>query len=342
MNTRSKEWRSSMRLTVNYNYMMKKFIGEDGLRDADLTAMKEEAADAFAYVKENRGKGMMGWTELPYDQKEIVEDILATAKEVRRKFKYFVVLGIGGSALGPIAVFNALCHLHYNELAPSKRRGPKFYVEDNVDPERMKALLDVIEPEKTCFNVITKSGATSETMAQYLIISDILNKALGDKASEHIIATTDHAKGNLIKLSKQHGYKTFYIPDGVGGRFSELCPVGLLPAAVLGLDIKADARGRRLYGRHLQPPVHREEPRSRLRGAAGGGDAPRQERRRHDALRRQPQADGGLVLPALGGEPGQERHAGRQALQRRADARQVAGRDRPALAGAAVHGRPLR
>ena len=75
-------------------------------------------------------------------------------------------------------------------------------------------------------------------MAQYLIISDILNKALGDKASEHIIATTDHAKGNLIKLAKQHGYKTFYIPDGVGGRFSELCPVGLLPAAVLGLDIK--------------------------------------------------------------------------------------------------------
>ena len=68
MNTRSKEWRNSMRLTVNYNYMMKKFIGEDGLRDADLTAMKEEAADAFACVKENRGKGMPGWTPLPYDQ----------------------------------------------------------------------------------------------------------------------------------------------------------------------------------------------------------------------------------------------------------------------------------
>ena len=148
MNTRSKEWRNSMRLTVNYNYMMKKFIGEDGLKDADLNAMKGEAANAFSYVKENRGKGMMGWTELPYNQKEIVDDIIATAKEVRRKYKYFVVLGIGGSALGPIAVFNALCHLHYNDLAPSKRRGPKFYVEDNVDPERMKALLDVIEPEK--------------------------------------------------------------------------------------------------------------------------------------------------------------------------------------------------
>ena len=243
MNFRNKDWRNSMRLTVDYNNMMKKFVGADGFKDAELNELKEAAADAFDYVAENRGKGMMGWTELPHNQKEIVEDILQTAKAVRKKFKYFVVLGIGGSALGPIAVFNALCHLHYNDLAPSKRKGPKFYVEDNVDPERMAALLDVIEPEKTCFNVITKSGATSETMAQYLIINDILKKALGAKAGENIIATTDMVKGNLIKLAKKNNYKTFYIPDGVGGRFSELCPVGLLPAAVLGLDIKAMLAG---------------------------------------------------------------------------------------------------
>lgn len=200
MNFRNKDWRNSMRVTVDYNYMMKKFIGSDGFKDSELAEMKEAAADAFDYVADNRGKGMMGWTELPYNQKEIVEDIISTAKEVRRKFRYFVVLGIGGSALGPIAVFNALCHLHYNDLAPSKRKGPKFYVEDNVDPERMAALLDVIEPEKTCFNVITKSGATSETMTQYLIINDILKKALGDKASENIIATTDHAKRSEERL----------------------------------------------------------------------------------------------------------------------------------------------
>ncbi len=243
MNFRNKDWRNSMRLTVDYNYMMRKFIGGDGFKDSEINEMKEAAADAFDYVADHRGTGMMGWTELPYNQKEIVEDILVTAKEIRRKFKYFVVLGIGGSALGPIAVFNALCHLHYNDLAPSKRKGPKFYVEDNVDPERMAALLDVIEPEKTCFNVITKSGATSETMTQYLIIENILKKALGDKAKENIVATTDQKKGNLIKLAIRCGYKTFYIPDGVGGRFSELCPVGLLPAAVLGLDIKAMLAG---------------------------------------------------------------------------------------------------
>lgn len=185
---------------------------------------------------------MMGWADLPYNQDGVVEDILATAKAVQKDFDNFVVLGIGGSALGPIAVFNALCHLRYNDL-PKDKRGVKFFVEDNVDPERMLALLDVIDVKRTMFNVITKSGATSETMSQYLIITDILKKALGKDYKNNIIATTSEKKGNLIKLAKQEGFKTFYIPDGVGGRFSELCPVGLLPAAVLGIDIKGMLSG---------------------------------------------------------------------------------------------------
>jgi len=112
-------------------------------------------------------------------------------------------------------------------------------VEDNVDPERMAALLDVIDIEKTMFNVITKSGSTSETMSQLLIITDLLRKKLGEDISTHIIATTDAEKGNLIKIAGREGWKTFYVPDGVGGRFSELCPVGLLAAAVCGVDIRA-------------------------------------------------------------------------------------------------------
>ena len=164
MGYKTKEWRKSMRVTVDYNNMMSKFLGDRGIKDAELRAMKGKAEEAFRYVAENRGKDelFMGWTELPYNQSEIVADIIATAKEVRKNFKYFVVLGIGGSALGPSMVFNALCHLHHNELNLKARGGaPKFYVEDNVDPVRMKALLDVIEPEKTCLNVISKSGATS-------------------------------------------------------------------------------------------------------------------------------------------------------------------------------------
>ena len=241
MGYKTKDWRNSMRVTVDYNYMMAKSLGEKGIKDTELRRTKELAEQAFNYVTDNRGKDelFMGWTELPYNQDEIVADILATAKQVRKKFKYFVVLGIGGSALGPSMVFNALKHLHYNELKDKKRGGPKFYVEDNVDPVRMADLLDIIEPDKTCFNVISKSGATSETMAQFLIIADILEKQ-GLSLAEHMIFTTDANRGNLIKIDNKYGgkIKKYVLPDGVGGRFSELCPVGLLPAAVLGIDIK--------------------------------------------------------------------------------------------------------
>ncbi|MDY6024423.1 MAG: glucose-6-phosphate isomerase [Candidatus Borkfalkiaceae bacterium] len=238
------QWRKDMELKLDYNNMMREFVGVDqGFSEEDFKDNRQLVLNAYKTVQANRGTGMMGWTELPYNQKEIVEDIIATAKNVKKKFDNFVVLGIGGSALGPIAVFQALCHLRHNELPKKVRKAPKLYVEDNVDPERMKALLDVIDIEKTCFNVITKSGATSETMAQYLIIMKILKDKLGAKAKDHMIATTSEKKGNLIKIAREEGLKTFYIPDGVGGRFSELCPVGLLPAAVVGIDIKELLKG---------------------------------------------------------------------------------------------------
>ena len=237
--------RKAWRIRLDYTNMTDKYLGEKGISVKTIEQNKKLARAAHAYVKENRGKDelFMGWTELPYNQAEIVEDILETAKNIRKKFDYFVVLGIGGSALGPIMAFNALCHLHYNDLPKSKRRGPKFYVEDNVDPVRMKELLDVIDIKKTCFNVISKSGATSETMTQYLIVADLLKQA-GEDVKEHLVFTTDEKRGNLVKISKElGGVKSFVLGDGVGGRFSELSPVGLLPAAVLGIDIKLLLKG---------------------------------------------------------------------------------------------------
>jgi glucose-6-phosphate isomerase len=220
--------------------MRAEFIGKEGISARELNKVKPAALAAAEAYNAGRGNGMMGWTELPYNQDETVKDILKTAKEISEKFDNFVVLGIGGSALGPFAVFNALCHLRHNDLSKRRRNNaPRFFVEDNVDPERMSALLDVIDVKKTAFNVITKSGSTSETMSQYLIISDILKKKVGEKWNEHIIATTDSENGNLIKLARENNFKTFFIPSGVGGRFSELCPVGLLPAAVLGIDVYA-------------------------------------------------------------------------------------------------------
>ncbi len=236
--------KNAEQIRFDYNNMMAAYIGnKEGFSTRDLTLVKPLATKAHEFFVANRGKDMMGWTELCYNQKDVVREILFTAKQVRRQCHTFVVLGIGGSALGPMAMFQALCHLRHNDLSKSKRKAPKFYVEDNVDPERMASLFDILDLEKTIFNVITKSGSTSETMSQYLIIMDMLKKAFGDKAKDHIIATTSESSGNLIKIAKAEGLKTFYIPDGVGGRFSELCPVGLFPAAVLGIDIKSVLKG---------------------------------------------------------------------------------------------------
>lgn len=226
--------REALRITVDYNNMMQETLGSNGLSTEELTALP--LSDAVRAMKEKRDQ--MKWRELPHNQDAIVEKIEETAAYVRANFDNFVVLGIGGSALGPIAVQQALSHLHYNDLPKEKRNGPRLFVEDNVDPERMNALLDVIDVRKTCFNVITKSGSTSETMSQLLIVTDLLHKTLGEDISTHLIATTDHEKGNLIKIAKRENLKTFYVPDGVGGRFSELCPVGLVAAAVCGIDIR--------------------------------------------------------------------------------------------------------
>ncbi|NLD34551.1 MAG: glucose-6-phosphate isomerase [Clostridiales bacterium] len=226
-------------IRLDVNHLMSDVVGERyGISANELDAAQQAATAAFEAVKRNRGQGWLGWTELPYNQDDIVADIEQTATSIRKRFKAFVVLGIGGSALGPIAVHQALNHLHYNELSDEIRRGPRLYVEDNIDPERMQALLDVVDVKTTCFNVITKSGATAETMSQYLIVTEALKKAVGDGWQQHIIATTDREKGNLIKLAQLEGFKTFYIPSSVGGRFSQLSPVGLLAAAVCGINIR--------------------------------------------------------------------------------------------------------
>lgn len=234
-----------MSLKFDFSNMMSDVVGTEGIFKEDFLCCADRAKKAHKIVEDGRGKGMQEWMLCPYNQNEVVTKIVATAEKIQNSCESFVVLGIGGSALGPTAVFSALKHTFYNELPKSVRKTPKFYVLDNVDPERINALFDVIDVSKTVFNVITKSGSTSETMSQFLIVWDILTKQLGDKAREHVIATTSEFSGNLIKLSKEYGFETFFIPSGVGGRFSELSPVGLLPAAVVGIDIAEMLRGAR-------------------------------------------------------------------------------------------------
>ncbi len=233
-------------IRFDYNYLMKDFVS-DGITKEELSAYEDAIAKITEILAEKRKDGintLTAWMDLPYSQDEVVQDIKKTADEIRYNYENFVVFGIGGSALGPIAVQQALNHIYYNDLSKEARKGyPKLYVIDNVDPERMAALFDVIDIEKSVFNVITKSGSTSETMSQYLLIRDMLKAKLGDEYIKHIIVTTDEVKGNLAKIVKDEPFKKFIVPDGVGGRFSEMCPVGLLPAACCGIDIEEMLKG---------------------------------------------------------------------------------------------------
>ena len=160
------------------------------------------------------------------------------ASMVEKRFDNILVLGIGGSALGGIAVTEALLKPYWNLLTQEQRNNyPRIFFLDNIDPDSMTGLLQVLDLKKTLVNVITKSGSTAETMSQYMIIKDLMEKELGDDYRKNIIATTDQRVGVLRQLADQEGYKTFVVPDDVGGRFSVFSAVGLLPFALVGLDI---------------------------------------------------------------------------------------------------------
>ncbi len=199
-----------------------------------------EAAPGVAQALKEKRKSH-AWRELPYTDEKLISDMEAEAERINRDFESFVVLGIGGSALGSRAMFTALKHLKYNEL-PREKRGVRFYVADNVDPDGLNALFDVIDPEKTVFHVITKSGNTVETVTQFMLAARLIADKVSD-ISKNIIVTTDKEKGNVKRIADNCGFKTYVVPDGVGGRFSVFSPVGLLSAAVLGIDIRAMLKG---------------------------------------------------------------------------------------------------
>jgi len=227
-------------MNLDYNNMMCEALGAQGISQGDIDALTPKIDAAVASMAKKHQGGGMWWRNLPFEQADVVKDILSYVEKMKPEIDAFVVLGIGGSALGPLAVQQALNHPYYNELPRERCKGfPRLYVVDNVDPERLVYLFDILDMKKTLFNVISKSGSTSETMSQFMIIEDMLEKQLGaDEAKKRIVCTTDKSKGNLVTIARNKGYKTFTIQDGVGGRFSELSPVGLLPAAFCGIDIQ--------------------------------------------------------------------------------------------------------
>ncbi|HYH79856.1 MAG TPA: glucose-6-phosphate isomerase, partial [Longimicrobium sp.] len=173
-------------------------------------------------------------------------EIETFAAGLGQTFSTIVVLGIGGSALGTIALRTALLHPFWNELDDEEREFyPRLYVLDNVDPATIGPFLDRLDVRRTLFNVVSKSGGTAETMSQYLIVRDRLQQALGDGYVGHLLFTTDPEKGVLRQIANAEGIATLPIPPSVGGRFSVLSAAGLLPAALVGVDVAALLAGAR-------------------------------------------------------------------------------------------------
>ena len=246
-------WQIAMRVRFDFNNLMAENVGDEhGFSTAELERHANLAQAALAAVQAQRRAGGLRWMELPYQE---VDALLALAAEIRANFKNFVVLGIGGSALGTIALQDELLHPFHNQLSAEKRGSPALYVLDNIDPDWLSGLLDVLDPTETCFNIVTKSGDTAETMAQLLWARRLLIDRLGaTRYAEHIVATTDAVTGSLRPLVNGERFRSCLVPEGVGGRFSVLSPVGLLPAAVTGMDVPALLAGAAYADRLSQTP----------------------------------------------------------------------------------------
>ena len=214
-----------------------KFIG-----DHEVESIKPAVLDAAKRLKEKTGDGkdFLGWIDLPvnYDKEEFAR-IKKAAEKIRNDSDILFVIGIGGSYLGARAAIDFLRHGFYNQLPKEVRKTPEIYfVGNNMSGQYMNALIDVIGERDFSLNVISKSGTTTETAISFRVFKSLLEKKYGKEgAASRIYATTDKQRGALKQLADREGYECFVIPDDVGGRFSVLTAVGLLPIAVSGADI---------------------------------------------------------------------------------------------------------
>jgi glucose-6-phosphate isomerase len=234
-------------IKLRYGRMFRDALdGEHGLDRARLAELAGRFRLIQADVRSRRAAGEYGFYKL-VDQTTTVRQIQAFAEGVGQAYDHVLVLGIGGSALGTKALLNALRRPAWNEWDDEGRDFfPRLTILENVDPTTIAAALERIDPRRVLVNVISKSGGTAETMAQYLVVREWLEQALGSAASRHFVFTTDPARGALRELAQREHIATLDVPPEVGGRFSVLSPVGLLPAALVGIDVDGLLAGARL------------------------------------------------------------------------------------------------
>lgn len=213
------------------------------------------------YAEKDQAGGWKRWLNLGYD-KALVNDINQYVQSVQGQFSDMVILGIGGSSLGGYALLKALLHPYWNQLSDEQRNGqPRYHFVENVDADQIAPLFDLLDPQRTLFVVISKSGTTAETMSAFMIAKEWLEKHLpAASVREHIVAITDIQKGVLRPIADQQGYHTFEVPDDVGGRFSVFSAVGMLPAALCGISLEALQQGIQDLDLTLQNPDLTQNP----------------------------------------------------------------------------------
>ncbi len=212
------------------------------ISDSEITNMESIAANAKNTLVSKTGAGndFLGWIDLPVDyDKEEFARIKEAAKKIQNDSGVLLVIGIGGSYLGARAAIEFLGHSFYNNLTKDQRKTPEiYYVGNSISSTYIKHLMDVVDGKDFSINMISKSGTTTEPAIAFRVFKKILEEKYGkEEAAKRIYATTDKEKGSLKNLATEEGYETFVVPDDVGGRFSVLTAVGLLPIAVSGADI---------------------------------------------------------------------------------------------------------
>jgi glucose-6-phosphate isomerase len=231
-----------MRIQFDEVNLYAKMAGDaNGLKRAEVQAHAPRALEALRSFRKASDADVYGFPKLPFDA-VLAKDILNYAKDVRGSYDTVCLVGIGGSALGAWALDCGVRGPHPMQ-GPYSVASPRLIVLDNVDPTLVASALEAMNPKRTLVVVIAKSGATAETVATFLIVWEWLERKLGRKASSRVIAVTSPQKGELATLAARQGYRTFPVPFNVGGRFSVLSAVGLVPAALIGLDIRKLLKG---------------------------------------------------------------------------------------------------
>jgi len=233
-----------MELEFDYSHMMADAVGqEQGVSNVELEVAADRCKEIHARIMARRGRGELPFFDLPFAEEEIGKT-LRLAERVKQRFENVVVLGIGGSALGTKAIMSALRPSWHNMVASEQRGGlPRLFVLDNVDPDYFAENLDLLDPEQTCFLVISKSGSTVETASQFLAARAWLVADSDRDYREHFILITDPEQGSLRELADREQIVSCEIPAGVGGRFTVFTPVSLLPLACAGVDIVGLVKG---------------------------------------------------------------------------------------------------